>query len=143
MLGEQIEEGRGKRTGRRVIATEPNLKIEASVEETAKFLGVEGMSIITYAASTKPDGSLDGEGEGVFASLQGDTLTWKGIGVGRFGEGGAIYYCGSLSFNTTSQRLAKLNGVSGVFQWEIDPQGNTHSRIWEMAPAGASRGAAA
>lgn len=143
MLGEQIAEGRGKRTGRRVIATQPQLKIEASAEESAKFLGVEGLSIITHRASTKPDGSLDGEGEGVFASPQGDTVTWKGIGVGRFGEGGSIHYCGSLSFNTTSQRLAKLNGISGVFQWEIDAQGNTYSRIWELAPAGASKGAAA
>ena len=143
MLGAQIEEGRGKRTGRRVVATEPHLKVEASVEESATFLGVEGLSIITYTSSTKPDGSLSGEGEGIFASLQGEMVAWKGIGVGQFGEGGSIHYCGSLSFTTTSQKLAKLNGISGVFQWDIDAQGNTHSVIWEMAPAGATRGAGA
>jgi hypothetical protein len=143
MLGAQIEEGRGKRTARRVLATDPHLKIEASVEEMATFLGVEGLSIITYTAYTKPDGSLHGEGEGVFASLRGDTVTWKGVGVGRFAEGGSMQYCGSLSFVTTSEKLAKLNGVSGVFQWEIDAQGNTHSKIWELAPAGATKSAAA
>jgi len=143
MLGSQIEEGRGKRTGRRVIATDPHLKVEASVEETMKFLGVEGLGIITYISYTKPDGSLHGEGEGVFASPQGDMMTWKGIGVGRFDEGGSIRYCGSCSFTTTSQKLASLNGVSGVFQWEIDPQGNTHSMIWELAPAVVGRGAGA
>jgi len=136
MLGLQIEEGRGKRTGRRVIATDPHLKVEASVEENVTLLGAEGASIITYVSSTKPDGSLHGEGEGVFASAQGDMVTWKGTGVGLFTEGGAIHYCGSVSFTTTSQKLANLNGISGVFQWEIDPQGNTHSRIWEIAPAG-------
>ena len=143
MLGEQIAEGRGKRTGRRIIATDPQLKVEASVEETATFLGVEGLSIITYTASTKPDGSLFGEGGGIFASPQGETVTWKGIGVGRFGERGSIHYCGSLSFTTASPKLAKLNGISGVFQWDIDAQGNTHSKIWELAPAGASKAAGA
>ncbi len=143
MLGPQIEEGQGKRTGRRIIATEPEPKFEATAEETQKLLGVEGMTIITYTASIKPDGSLHGEGEGVFLSPQGDRVTWKGIGVGRLTEGGAIHYCGSLSFTTTSQKLAKLNGISGVFQWEIDAQGNTHSKIWEYAPAGVGRGAAA
>ena len=126
-----------------MIATDPHLKVEASVEETATFLGVEGMSIITYSAYTKPDGSLHGEGEAVFASPQGDMVTWKGIGVGRFGEGGSMHYCGSLSFTTTSQKLAQLNGISGVFQWDIDAQGNTHSKIWEMVPTGASKAAGA
>jgi hypothetical protein len=141
MLGVQIEEGRGKRTARRVIVTDPHLKVEASAEETGKLLGVDGQSIITYVSYTKPDGSLHGEGEGVFVSAQGDLVTWKGIGVGRFGEGGSINYCGSLSFTTTSQRLARLNGISGVFQWEIDAQGNTHSKIWELAPMGVSQAA--
>jgi hypothetical protein len=143
MLGAQIEEGRGKRTGRRVISTDPVFAVEATVEEAARFLGVEGLSIITYRAHPKPDGSLEGEGGGVFSSPQGEMVTWKGIGVGRFGEGGSIQYCGSLSFTTTSQKLAALNGISGVFQWEIDAQGNTHSKIWELAPAGVSRATAA
>ena len=141
MLGVEIEEGRGKRTNRRVIATDPHLKVEASVEENAKILGVEGRSIITYVSSIKPDGSLHGEGEGVFATLQGDLVTWKGVGVGRFGEGGSVHYCGSLSFTTTSQRLSRLNGISGVFQWDIDAEGNTHSKIWELAPMGVSQAA--
>jgi len=143
MLGAQIGEGRGKRTGRRVIATEPIFKVEASVEERVTLLGVEGMNLITYTAQAKPDGSLYGEGEGVFMSLQGEGVTWKGIGVGRFGQDGSVHYCGSLSFTTASQKLAKLNGISGVFQWEIDAQGNTHSQFWELAPTGVSRGTAA
>ena len=143
MLGKQIEDGRGKRTGRRVIAISPNLKIEASVEEVAHVLGVEGMCIITYTSQIKPDGSLDGEGEAAFATLDGDIVTWRGVGVGRFGEGGSIHYCGSLSFTTTSPRFRELNGVSGVFTWEIDAQGNTHSQMWEMAPATASQSATA
>jgi hypothetical protein len=143
MLGPQIEEGHGKRTGRRIITTEPGLKVEATVEEKMRLLGVEGGTIITYISSIKPDGSLHGEGEGAFMSRQGDRVTWRGTGVGRFTEDGAIHYCGSVSFNTTSPKFTKLNAISGVFQWEIDPEGNTHSKIWEFAPAGVSLSAAA
>jgi hypothetical protein len=47
MLGLQIEEGRGKRTGRRVIATDPHLKVEASVEENVTLLGVDGSTDVS------------------------------------------------------------------------------------------------
>lgn len=143
MFGTQIEEGRGKRTGRRILATDPQLKVEASVEEMATVLGAEGMLIVTYTSTVKPDGSLYGEGEAAFAALTGEMVTWKGIGVGRFGEGGSIHYSGSLSFLTASPKFAKLNGTAGVFHWDIDAQGNTHSRIWEFAEADASQGAGA
>jgi hypothetical protein len=136
MLGPQIAEGKGKRTGRRVIATQPYLQIEATVEEQGAMLGIQGLSIITYRAGIKPDGSLDGQGDGAFASPDGDIVTWRGIGVGRFAEGGAMNYCGSLTFTTSSEKLQKLNGISGVFQWSIDAEGNTHSQVFEMAPVG-------
>jgi hypothetical protein len=143
MLGAQIAEGRGKRTSRRIIATLPTLQIEASVEETGTLLGVQGMSIITYTASPKPDGSIGGEGDGVFMSPQGEAATWKAIGVGKFGADGSLHYTGSLSFNSTTPKLMALNGVSGVFQFDIDPQGNTHSTIWEFTSAGATQTASA
>jgi hypothetical protein len=138
MLGSLIAEGKGKRTGRRIIATKPALEVEATVEEQTTLLGIQGLNIITYRATIKPDGSLDGQGQGAFATLDGEIVTWHGIGVGRFLEGGAMQYCGSLSYSTSAERFLKLNGVAGVFQWSIDAEGNTHSEIFEMAPAGAT-----
>jgi hypothetical protein len=135
MLGTQIGQGTGKRTGRRVIATKPALEIEANVEEQTTLLGIQGQNIITYHATIKPDGSLGGQGEGAFATPDGDIVTWQGTGVGRFLEGGAVQYCGSLSYTTSSKKLMKLNGVSGVFQFSIDAEGNTHSETFELAPA--------
>jgi hypothetical protein len=61
--------------------------------------------------SNKPDGSLDG-----------DIVTWKGIGAGRFLAGGAAACRGCL---------ARLNTIAGVFEFEVDAEGNTHSQIWE------------
>lgn len=130
MLGEQIAQGQGKRTGRRVIGTQP-LNIEVSFEDSTKMLGIDGMNIGTYTSTPKPDGSLEGDGKGAFATLDGEIVTWKGIGVGRFQAGGAVSYRGMLSYATTSSKLARLNGIAGVFEFEVDANGNTTSKIWE------------
>jgi hypothetical protein len=130
MLGEQISEGQGKRTGRRVVATDPHLKVEVSFEETTKLLGADGLNIGTYISYPKPGGSLHGEGEGVFASLDGEMAAWRAIGVGQFGPDGSVRYRGTLSFNTLSQKLIRLNSMAGMFEFDVDAQGNTRSKIW-------------
>jgi hypothetical protein len=131
MLGEQISEGRGKRTARRVLATEPTFSVEVSFEDTSKVLGVDGMNIGTYTAGNKPDGSLYGEGQGVFATMDGEIVTWKGIGIGRLLAGGAVSYRGCLSYSTPSAKLSRLNSIAGVFEFDVDASGNTHSKAWE------------
>jgi hypothetical protein len=138
MIGNKIGEGTGKRTARRVICTEPNFKVEVSFEDTSKLLGVDGMNIGTYTTSTKPDGSLDGYGEGVFATLDGEFVTWKGLGVGHFAEGGAVHYTGVLSYSTKSAKLAKLNSIAAMFEFDVDPVGKTHSVIYDATAKAAS-----
>ena len=130
MLGELIAEGQGKRTGRRILGTQP-LNVEVSFEDVSKMLGVDGMNIGTYTSTPKPDGSLDGYGQGAFATLDGEIVTWKGLGVGRFQAAGAVSYRGALSYSTTSTKLARLNGIAGVFEFEVDANGTTSSKIWE------------
>jgi hypothetical protein len=131
MLGELISEGRGKRTARRVLETDPQFSVEVSFEDTSKMLGVDGMNIGTYTSGNKPDGSLYGEGKGVFATMDGEIVTWKGIGIGRLLAGGAVSYRGCLSYSTASAKLARLKSIAGVFEFEVDATGNTHSKVWE------------
>jgi len=131
MLGEQIGTGQGKRSARRVVEVEPALKVEVSFEDLTKMLGVDGMNIGTYTSSTRPDGTLDGEGRGVFATMDGQIATWKGIGTGQLKPGGAVSYRGCLTYNTTSPKLARLNSVAGVFEFEVDAAGNTQTKMWE------------
>jgi hypothetical protein len=130
MFGEEIGGGQGKRTGRRIVSTEP-LRVEASFEDYTKLLGLDGMNIGTYIATTKSDGSLFGMGEGVYSSLTGDMATWKAIGTGAFGPDGSVHYRGSLSFFTTAPKLASLNAMATVFDFTIDAQGNTQSHFWD------------
>src|SRR5262249_26289877 len=60
-----IGEGRGKRSGRRVVATQPQFNVEVSFEDLTNLAGVDGVNIGTYQSTGKPDGSLDGHGQGV------------------------------------------------------------------------------
>jgi hypothetical protein len=61
----------------------------------------------------------------------GDAIAWKGSGLGAFKEHGAISYRGILYYQTTSAKFARLNTMAGIFEYEVDPQGNTHTKVWE------------
>jgi len=133
MFGEKIGEGNGSRGIRRVLSTQPNLKVEVSFEDVSKLLGVEGMNIGTYTSSSKPDGSLEGVGEGVFATLDGEFATWRGMGVGHFVGSGSVRYTGMLSYSTTSAKLAKLNSIAAMFEFDVDAAGKTRSQVYDTS----------
>jgi hypothetical protein len=133
MFGKNIGEGNGQRGIRKVLATHPNFKVEVSFEETSKLMDVEGMNMGTYTAITKPDGSLEGVGEGVFATLDGEFVTWRGMGVGHFVEDGAVHYTGMLSYSTTSAKLTKLNGITAMFEFDVDASGKTRSKVYDTS----------
>jgi hypothetical protein len=130
MLGESIAESRGKRTGRRVLSTNP-FKVEVSLETSGTLLGIEVNEVITYWSEARADGTLYGEGQGVTITKDGETATWKGQGVGKIVSGGAVSYRGAVYYSTASPKLARLNAVAAVFEFDADANGNTHSKLWE------------
>lgn len=130
MLSEQIYTGQGKRTARRVLNTQP-FTVEVSFEDRGSLLGLDGANIGTYTSSPRPDGTLVGEGQGIFTCADGEVVTWKGIGTGRLKPGGAVSYRGALTFTATSQRLTRLNLIAGVFEFDVDEAGNTKTQMWE------------
>jgi hypothetical protein len=131
MLGELIGELRGKRTGRRVLSTTPGFRVEVSFEDSGKLLGIEVNEIVSYWSEVRPDGSLYGEGQGVSITKDGETATFKGQGVGKFVGGGAVSYRGAVYYSTASPKLARLNTVAAVFEFDVDANGNTHTKSWE------------
>ena len=130
MLGEMIGESTGKRVVRRVLSTDP-LTVEVSFEDSGTMLGAKTSGFGTYTSAVRPDGSIYGEGQGGLMTQDGELATWKGSGLGKFKEKGAVSYRGILYYRTTSQKLARLNTTPCVFEYEVDPQGNTHSKLWE------------
>ena len=130
MLGEVIGEGRGKRIVRRTLSSDP-LKVEVSFEDAGKVLGVDYTGFGTYCSEVRSDGTLYGEGEGAYLTRDGEIVSWRGSGLGRLREGGAVSYRGMLYFRTPSQKLARLNTVGGVFEYDVEADGTTYAKIWE------------
>ena len=130
MLGELIGETTGKRIVRRVLETNPPT-VEVSFEESGKMLGAATTGIGTYTSIVRPDGTIYGDGQGAIFSADGEMIAWKGSGQGKFGPGGAVSYRGILYFQTASQKFARLNAAPGVFEYEVDSEGKTRTKIWE------------
>jgi hypothetical protein len=132
MLGDLISEARGRRTGRRVVTGPSGApRVEVSFEDSGKLLGMDGNMIGTYTSEVRPDGTIFGEGQGVIVTADGGMVSWKGMGTGVFRQGGAVGYRGSIHYFTASANLARLNSIAGVFEFEVDAEGNTHGKIWE------------
>ena len=130
MIGEQIGETKGRRLVRRVTSTDPPTA-EVSFEDSGQMFGVPVTGMGTYTSTIGADGSLYGEGQGLNMTQDGETITWKGSGVGKFGTGGAISYRGMLYFKTASKKLARLNNACGAFEYDVDASGDTVSKIWD------------
>lgn len=132
MLGEKVGETSGKVTGQRVLPNPGGSpKMETSFQSSGKLLGVEQTEMGTYWAVLRPDGTLYGEGQGVMMGKDGETATWVGQGVGRFGKAGAVSYRGAIYFQSAHQKWSKLNSVAAIFEYEVDGQGNTRAQLYE------------
>lgn len=130
MLGNQIGETKGKRVVRRVLSVDPPTS-EVSFEDAGQLLGTKTTGVGTYTSVIRPDGSIFGQGQGINFTDTGETVTWTGTGLGKFGLGGTISYRGMLFLQTASQKLAALNNCCAAFEYEVDPTGQTTSKIWE------------
>jgi hypothetical protein len=76
-----------------------------------------------------------GEGQGVITTKDGQGMaTWTGQGIGRFNGPGKISFRGSVFYSTGSSsggKLSFLNNRIGVFEYEVDEQGNCSVKAWE------------
>jgi hypothetical protein len=130
MIGDKIGETIGKRLVRRVISTDPPTA-EVSFEDSGTMFGVATTGMGTYTSIIAPDGAIHGQGQGLTMTADGETVTWTGTGIGKFGAAGAISYRGMLFFRTASAKLARLNNMCGAFEYDVDSAGSTISKIWE------------
>ncbi len=120
-------------TGTRVISTGPTgPKVEVSVQQAGKLLGKDTTTMITYTSSMRPDGLLLGEGSGIISTPDGDIATFNGSGIGKpTGKGMAVRFRGALYYSTPSKALARLNDAVGIFEFDVDENGNTSGKVWE------------
>lgn len=125
MLGEILEEGEWKITGMRVL---DDRRMEVSFTESGKIMGVEFSGVATVTTN----GGLDGEGQAILTTSEGELITWKGMGVGHpKGKGMAISWRGAKAYQTSSQKLGTLNSMPLAFEAEADENGVGWHKHWE------------
>jgi hypothetical protein len=97
-----------------------------------KAKGVAVTDLITYTQVEKGEGTLFGEGETVWLTDDGQVCTWKGFGIGRpTSAGGAATFAVAGSFETKAPRLADLNGVCCIVEFETEDDGTYHWTAYE------------
>ncbi|MFQ5875360.1 MAG: hypothetical protein ACE5JL_16390 [Dehalococcoidia bacterium] len=133
MLGELLGEASGKTTGVRVLPTEgQQVKVEVSFQGSGKLLGVDMTDTGTYWQTIRPGGVLYGEGHVLMMTKEGEIADFTGFGVGRpTGPSPAAHYGVCGSFQTTSEKLAHLNTIATVFEYDVAEDGSYHWKMWE------------
>lgn len=132
MLGEVLGEEKGKITGSRVLPSEGQGPIvETSTQGSGKVLGVEYTSMDTYCTNLAQGGMLHGEGRGIIMTKDGEMASWTGQGVGKPKGGVAGSFRGAMYFQTTSQKLARLNTVAALYEFEVEEDGSYRGKLWE------------
>ncbi len=133
MLGDLIVEATGKTTSIKVLPSEGGApKFEVSGQGTSKTFGTETNDVLTYWSTARPDGTWWGEGQGVSTTREGDVITWRGQGIGRpTGKGWGASWRAVLFYQTSSPKFARLNGVIGVGEFDVDENGDSKAKFWE------------
>jgi hypothetical protein len=131
MLGEQIAEFKGKVTGQRVLDVE-GPTMETSLSFTGTIRGTPAKETVTFVGRPSSPGVFHGEGQGVIMAGESEMATFTAEAFGRISASGSVHWRGA-HFNRTSSsgKLAFLNNVVGVFESEIDAEGNVTQKGWE------------
>jgi hypothetical protein len=133
MLGEILFEEKGKTIGVRVLSSEAGEStVEVTLQTQGRIQGMEETSLWTYWSKTRSDGSMYGEGKGFMTTKEGDVVNLIGNGAAKSrGSDGSVHYRGAIYFQTTSPKLSRLNGCTGIHEYDVDAEGNAVTRVWE------------
>jgi hypothetical protein len=139
-LGEPLFVEQGRITGQRVLAVAPQPQLETSFMANASINNgtgsvVNAINIGTTTITLNADGTFRGEGQGILRTEGGDFASWTSKTVGSLALEGNIKVHGVTFWSTppssTTGELAFMNGVIGLFEMEIDRQGNLSVTEWE------------
>ena len=130
-----VYEAQGKIAGYRILDEGPKIEVTIIQNGTLKG-GIEATDTVTYWSIPRPGGAYYDEGKGVFMAKDdlSEMATWTGQGIAHYSgqkrrDVGSIF-CHTSSPSTTG-KLAFLNNMVGVFEYETDEMGNSSGKIWE------------
>lgn len=141
-FGEPLFVEQGRITGQRVLAVAPQPQLETSfmantsINNGTGFV-VNAINIGTTTITLNADGTFRGEGQGVLRTEGGGFASWTSQTVGNLAQEGNILVRGVTFWSTppssssTISELAFMDGLIGLFEMQIDRQGNLSVREWE------------
>ncbi|MEU6877421.1 hypothetical protein [Streptomyces sp. NPDC046712] len=131
MLGDLLGEERGETTSMRVLPTDDgHPAMEVSFQAAGTLLNVAARDMGTYESYVRADGTLYGEGQGITMGPNGETVTWRGQGVGHFTDDGGVSWRGAIYYETASTAFAELAGAVGVYEFETDAEGKVEAKVY-------------
>ena len=96
------------------------------------FKGEDITDMGTYWQIIRPGGVLYGEGRVLMMTKDGGIADWTGFGVGRpTGPSRAAHYACCGSFQTVPEKLARLDGIAAVTEFDVAEDGSYHWKSWE------------
>ena len=129
MLGDMIGEFKGQVTGVRILS---GGKVETSEQASGNILGNLATWLATSTSTPMVNGVVMAEGEALVTTEDGEVVMIKKSGIGwSTGKGRKATRRGVFFHATKSQKLARLNKVVGVWEFESEENGNWHVKIWE------------
>ncbi len=126
MLGELIGEFKGKNTGWRVL---PDGKIETTAQGTGKLLGMD-VFVVSTSVGTMTNMLFMGEVTSILTTMEGETVMSRGVAIGFPSGNGGATRAASIQM-TQSEKLARLNKVIGISEYQTDMQDNFVGKMWE------------
>ena len=138
MLGELIYESTGKIVSRRVVDTGDinslSAKVELSYSGSGYMLGIGNVTETwTFVNTHLKNNITQGIGKGVIITDDGNGIaTATELGRGFHLSPETMVYPGARVFSADSNsKLAFLNELVGVTQWEVDSLGNYKTKMWQ------------
>ena len=138
MLGELIYESTGKIVSRRVVdngdINSLSAKVELSYSGSGYMLGIGNVTETwTFVNTHLSNNIIQGIGKGVIMTDDGNGVaTATELGRGFHMSPETIVYPGARVFSADSNsKLAFLNELVGVTQWEVDSLGNYKVKMWQ------------
>ena len=131
MLGEQIGSLTASTTNKPLPVDGALPKFEVTATGSGTLAGAEVQTLATYAAQMRADGTLYGEcPAGVIMTGDG-VATFRATGTGSFTADGGAIFRGAVYFQAAAPSLSSLNGTCGMYEWDVDAEGNATWNIWE------------
>jgi hypothetical protein len=132
MIGDKLGDATGTVILRRVLPSGSiGVRTESTQRGNGTLLGVEYQERGTYESELRPDGTIFGNGQGIYMGSGGEMATWRGQGVGTFTKNGGVSFRGAIYVYSTSAKWQRLNSVAGVFEYEVDATDAYKATLYE------------